>query len=221
MDYTDKPCNDDIRGKIMTRKFESKEIVIATHNQGKVKEISALLGPYVDTFISAGELGLPEPEENGATFRENAIIKARAAAAGSGKAALADDSGLAVTVLGGAPGVYSARWAGPEKDFQKAMQKVHEEMGDTQDRSAAFICVLALAWPDGHLEIFEGRVDGEIVWPPRGGNGFGYDPVFVAKGQKITFGEMDPTKKHEISHRADAFKKLVAACFTRKIAVGA
>lgn len=204
----------------MSRIFKENEIVIATHNQGKVKEIAALLGPYVGKFISAGELGLPEPEETGATFRENAIIKARAAAAGSGKVSLADDSGLAVTILGGAPGVYSARWAGPEKDFQKAMQKVHEEMGDTLDRSAAFVCVLALAWPDGHLEVFEGRVDGEIVWPPRGGNGFGYDPLFVAKGQNITFGEMDPAKKHLISHRADAFRKLVSACFARKIAVG-
>lgn len=205
----------------MSRIFKEKEIVIATHNQGKVKEIAALLGPYVEKFISAGELGLPEPEETGLTFRENAIIKARAAAAGSGKVALADDSGLAVTVLGGAPGVYSARWAGPEKDFQKAMQKVHEEVGESQDRSAAFKCVLAMAWPDGHLEVFEGRVDGEIVWPPRGGQGFGYDPIFMAKGKNMTFGEMDPDKKHEISHRADAFGKLVGACFAKKIAVGA
>ncbi len=188
--------------------FEDSELLIATHNPGKAREIADLLRPYVGRFYSAAELGLPEPEETGSTFEENAVLKARAAAENSGKVALADDSGLAVAALNGDPGIYSARWGGPEKDFDLAMQKVHEALGDAQDRSAAFICVLALAWPDGRIETFEGRVEGEIIWPQRGDKGFGYDPIFVPEGYEITFAEMEPTEKHQISHRAKAFEKL-------------
>ncbi len=191
----------------MNKKFESGELVLATHNPGKVREIADLLGSYVGKIYSAGELGLSEPEETGSTFEANAILKAKAAAQESGYVALADDSGLAVNALGGQPGIYSARWAGPEKDFQAAMQKVQDELDDSEDRSAAFICVLALALPDGHVETFEGRVEGTLTWPPRGDKGFGYDPIFVPNGYDITFGEMDPTEKHKISHRADAFQK--------------
>lgn len=184
------------------------ELVIASHNEGKVREIADLLRPYASRFYSAAQLGLDEPDETGMTFVDNAILKAKAAAMASGKVALADDSGLSVYALGGDPGIYSARWAGVPRDFNAAMQKVHEALGDAQDRSAAFICVLALAWPDGRTETFEGRVEGDIVWPPRGDKGFGYDPVFVAKGMSNTFAEIDPQQKHAISHRADAFEKL-------------
>lgn len=194
------------------RRFDGDELLIATHNPGKAREIAALLGPYVARFVTAGDLNLPEPEETGTTFTENAILKAQAAAQASGKVALADDSGLAVNALNGEPGIYSARWGGPEKDFDLAMRKVHEALGDAQDRSAAFICVLALGWPDGHSEVFEGRVEGQITWPARGGQGFGYDPIFVPRGYDITFAEMDPAKKHEVSHRARAFDLLVAGC---------
>lgn len=185
-----------------------KTLVIATHNQGKVREIAALVEGRFEAVKTAGELGLPEPEETGSTFAENALLKARAAAQGSGQMALADDSGLAVTALGGAPGIYSARWAGPDKDFLKAMNTLNESLAEFEDKSAAFVCALALVWPDGREEVFEGRVDGQIVWPPRGGNGFGYDPVFVPDGFGKTFAEMEPDYKHQISHRAKAFKKL-------------
>ena len=178
-----------------------------------MREISALLAPYVQDFTSAGDLGLAEPEEIGSTFIENAIIKAQAVAKESGEVALADDSGLAVTALGGDPGIYSARWAGPEKDFQKAMQQVHERLGDNSDRSAAFVCALALAWPDGHVETVEGRCEGRIIWPPRGEKGFGYDPVFVPDGHERTFAEMDIEEKQSFSHRARAFSALVTRCF--------
>lgn len=194
------------------RKFDGDELVVATHNKGKAREIAELLSPYVANFYTAGELDLPEPEETGSTFAENAILKAVAAAKGSGKPALADDSGLAVNALNGDPGIYSARWGGPEKDFNIAMKKVHEELGDAKDRSAYFVCTLALAWPDGHSEVFEGRVHGEIVWPMRGEKGFGYDPVFQANGYDITFAEMDPAEKQAISHRAQAFELLVQNC---------
>lgn len=202
----------------MSRKFTGSELVIATHNPGKVREIADLLGPYVSSFESAGALGLPEPEETGATFIENAKIKALAAAMASGKPALADDSGLSVKALGGDPGVYSARWAGPEKDFSLAMRKVEEALGDSADRSAAFLCALALAWPDGHVEVFEGRVSGCMIYPPRGEKGFGYDPVFVPDGYDVTFAEMEPAEKHRISHRAAAFARLVEACFSFRLA---
>lgn len=193
------------------------DLVIASHNEGKVEEISALLKPYAARFYSAADLDLEEPEETASTFVGNALLKARAAATASGKIALADDSGLSVNALNGDPGIYSARWAGEPRDFNKAMERVNEALGEEKDRSAAFICVLALAWPDGTVETFEGRVDGDIVWPPRGDQGFGYDPIFVAKGMSRTFAEIDPEDKHRISHRADAFRKLEARLVQRKI----
>ena len=197
----------------MTRRFEGGRLVVASHNPGKVREIDDLLQSYDAEPVSAGELGLPEPVEDGLTFVANAILKAESAATRSGLPALSDDSGLAVAALDGAPGIYSARWASPEKDFQYAMQRVQDEVGDAPDSNAQFICVLALAWPDGHVETFEGTVDGTLVWPPRGDRGFGYDPMFLPKGHDETFGEMDPAHKHAISHRAAAFRQLVAACF--------
>ncbi|MCB2102697.1 MAG: RdgB/HAM1 family non-canonical purine NTP pyrophosphatase [Rhodobacterales bacterium] len=200
------------------RRFDGDRLVIATHNAGKLREIDDLLAPFGVTVVSAGELGLPEPVEDGLTFAANAEIKARAAAEASGLPALADDSGLAVHALGGQPGIYSARWAGTGKDFGLAMEKVHTALGDATDRSAHFACALTLAWPgpagrDGDLETFEGTVHGTLVWPPRGDRGFGYDPMFVPDGHAVTFGEMNPADKHAMSHRADAFRKLVAACF--------
>jgi XTP/dITP diphosphohydrolase len=197
----------------MGRRFSGDTLVIASHNQGKVREIALLLGAYVAHFPSAGELGLPEPEETEATFIGNAELKAVAAAKGSGLPALADDSGLVVPALGGAPGIYSARWAGPEKDFALAMRRVRDELGDA-DRSAHFVCALSLAWPDGHVESCEGKVYGRLVFPPRGDRGFGYDPIFIPDGHAITFAEMDPDDKHRMSHRADAFAQLVARCFS-------
>lgn len=197
----------------MPRRFTGHDLLIASHNPGKVVEIRDLLRPWSVSVRSSAELGLPEPEETGTTFVANAEIKARDAALRSGLPALADDSGLAVTVLAGAPGIYSARWGGPAKDFAAAMARVHREMGDAADRSAHFVSALALAWPDGHCDTFEGRVDGTLVWPPRGTRGFGYDPMFVADGRTLTFGEMEPEEKHAISHRADAFAKLIAGCF--------
>ena len=195
------------------RKFDGDTLVIASHNPGKVREIAALLGPYGVTVKSAAELDLPEPEETGTTFAANAELKASAAARASGVAALADDSGLVVTALKGEPGIHSARWAGPEKDFGVAMRKVEDELKGKDDRSAHFTCALALCWPDGHMETFEGFVHGTLIWPPRGIQGFGYDPVFQAQGHDVTFGEMGAEEKHRISHRADAFRKLVDACF--------
>jgi XTP/dITP diphosphohydrolase len=207
----------------MTRRLGSETLVIATHNAGKLKEISALLAPYGVNCISAGSLGLPEPAETGTTFVENSLIKARAAAKGAGLPALADDSGLSVTALGGRPGVYTADWAErqwfegePGRDWYMAMGKVEGLLcgqGADVDRSAWFSCVLALAWPDGDSAVYEGRVDGSLVWPPRGTMGFGYDPVFVPGGRNNTFAELDPEEKHRISHRADAFAKLVADQF--------
>lgn len=191
--------------------LRGQKLVIATHNPGKVVEIVALLEPLGLAITSAGDLNLPEPEETGATFTENAILKARAAAQASGLPSLADDSGLSVSALNGAPGIYSARWAGPTKDFKIAMRRVQDDLGDALDRSASFICVLALAWPDGKIHSFEGRADGQIVWPPRGDQGFGYDPIFVPAGHDVTFAEMEPARKHSMSHRARAFEKLLAA----------
>ena len=195
------------------RQFKGDRLVIATHNPGKVPEIAALLQGRVANFVTAGELGLAEPNETEITFVGNAKLKAFAAATASGLPALADDSGVEVTALGGAPGVYTARWAGPTKDFNMAMKRVHCELGDAADRSAAFVCVLALAWPDGHVETAEGRLEGEIVWPMRGTNGFGYDPVFVPKGETRTFAEMETVEKKAISHRTRAFENLVQLCF--------
>lgn len=193
------------------------KLVVASHNPGKVWEINQLIAPYGLDAVSAGELGLAEPEETAPTFSGNAKLKAVAAANGSGLPALADDSGLEVECLGGAPGIYSARWAGPGKDFGLAMRKVGEEVTARHGWSkpgprANFISVLCLAWPSGETQIFEGRVFGHLVWPPRGGNGFGYDPMFVADGETQTFGEMEPAQKYAISHRTRAFASFKAAC---------
>jgi XTP/dITP diphosphohydrolase len=199
------------------------KLVIATHNAGKLKEIAALLAPLGVECLSAGALGLPEPPETGKTFTENALIKAHAAAEASQLPALADDSGLCVDALGGRPGVYTADWAerqwfeGPSgRDWYMAMGKVEGmlcELGPATGRSAHFACVLAIAWPDGDSAVYEGRVEGALTWPPRGTLGFGYDPVFVPKGSALTFAELDPAEKHRISHRADAFARLVADQF--------
>jgi XTP/dITP diphosphohydrolase len=199
-------------------------VVIATHNEGKLKEMRELLAPFGLDVTSAGELGLAEPEETGQNFRENARIKAEAAAQAANLPAFADDSGLAVDALGGAPGIYSARWAGPNKDFSAAMQKVDfllRERGAVApaERRAHFVSALCLAWPDGHVEEFEARVDGTLVWPPRGSQGFGYDAMFLPDGHDRTFGEMSAEEKHGLpprgrglSHRARAFVKLAEAC---------
>ncbi len=200
-------------GETTIKRFTSDTLVIATHNAGKLKEFAHLFGDKIPNIISAGDLNLPEPDETGASFTDNAILKAQAAASASGHPALADDSGLAVTALNGAPGIYSARWAGDDKNFQAAMQRVQNELGDVADRSAAFICVLALAWPDGHVEIAEGRVDGEIVWPPRGKQGFGYDPIFTPQNSNKTFAEIDFVEKQQFSHRRRAFDALLKKCF--------
>ena len=196
----------------MPRRFVGDRLVIASHNPGKVEEIAALLAPFRINAVAARELGIPEPEETGATFEANAALKARAAAEASGLPALADDSGLVVPALGGAPGIYSARWAGEAKDFGAAMARVHRELGD-KERTALFVAILALASPNGDAELFRGEVEGSLVWPPRGDRGFGYDPMFVPAGGSLTFGEMDPTEKHKISHRARAFAKLVEGDF--------
>ena len=200
-------------------------LVIATHNPGKLAEMRELLAPYGIDATSAGELRLPEPDETGMTFRDNARIKAEAAVKATGLPAFADDSGLAVDALGGEPGIYSARWAGPKKDFHFAMltidHKLRERAANTpEQRKASFVSALCVAWPDGHTEDFEARVDGTLVWPPRGDKGFGYDPMFLPNGQTRTFGEMPSEEKHGLpphgkglSHRARAFMKLAEACF--------
>ena len=197
------------------RKLKPGRLVIASHNPGKVREIGALLDGHGLDVVSAGKLDLPEPEETGTTFVMNAELKARAAADLSGLPALADDSGLCVDALGGDPGIFSARWGGEERDFGRAMQLVEDKLRETPDapRDAHFICALALAWPDGHVEWFEGRVDGCIVWPPRGDKGHGYDPIFQPLGYDKTFAEIDPAVKNAISHRADAFRQLTDAVF--------
>ncbi|MEX0758150.1 MAG: RdgB/HAM1 family non-canonical purine NTP pyrophosphatase [Tistlia sp.] len=192
----------------MQQKSLDDRIVIASHNPGKVREIAELLQPFGLTVVRADSLGLPEPEETGLTFAANAELKAIAAAVGAGLPALADDSGLVVPALGGAPGVYSARWAGPGKDFGEAMERVRRELGEAADPAASFVCALALAWPDGSCEVFEGRIDGTLVFPARGERGFGYDPIFRPEGERETFGEMEPGRKHAMSHRARAFEQL-------------
>jgi XTP/dITP diphosphohydrolase len=202
----------------------SGRLVIATHNPGKLAEMRELLAPYGIDAISAGELGLPEPDETGMSFRDNARIKAQAAAKAAGLPAFADDSGLVVDALGGEPGIYSARWAGPDKDFFCAMKMIDDKLRDrgatTPDqRKAHFVSALCVAWPDGHVEDFEARVDGTLVWPPRGDKGFGYDPMFLPDGYTRTFGEMSSEEKHGLpprglglSHRARAFVMLAEAC---------
>jgi XTP/dITP diphosphohydrolase len=217
----------------MSRRLQPGKLVIASHNAGKIREIAALLGPYGIEPISAADLDLPEPEETGNSFADNAELKARTAADLSGLPALSDDSGLCVDALDGKPGIHSARWAEPstatpqlspdgepgeakvERDFGYGMQRIEEELqalGPDASRSAHFVCALSVCWPeDGQCETFEGRVDGTLVWPPRGERGFGYDPMFQPVGYEQTFGEIDPTQKHAMSHRADAFHKLIAA----------
>ncbi|MEM1131562.1 MAG: RdgB/HAM1 family non-canonical purine NTP pyrophosphatase [Pseudomonadota bacterium] len=208
------------------RKLEPGRLIIATHNKGKLAEIDGLLGPYGMQTEAAGDLGLPEPEETGTTFAENALLKARAACEATGCVALADDSGLCVAALDGAPGVYTADWSekqwfeaealgGKGRDWYLAMGKVEgklAEQGPDADRSAYFVSTLALVWPDGHHELFEGRAYGTLTWPPRGTLGFGYDPVFVPNGETQTYAELGPEHKMEHDHRADAFTKLKAAC---------
>lgn len=222
--------SDDFGQEQAIRKLAPGRLVIASHNAGKVREIGALLAPYGIETVSAAALDLPEPEETGITFIANAELKAMQAADLSGLPALADDSGLCADALNGDPGIFSARWAlgdpglpgvAPEqgaegRDFGLAMRRLWnaiEAKGPDAGHGAHFVCVLALAWPDGHVEAFEGRVDGMLVWPPRGNQGFGYDPMFVPLGHEISFGEMEPEKKHAMSHRADAFAKLVASVF--------
>jgi XTP/dITP diphosphohydrolase len=203
----------------LARRFTEPRLVLASHNPGKLAELQALLAPHGVAITSSRELGLPEPSETGLTFAANARLKAQAAAQASGLPALADDSGLEAHGLGGAPGVHSARWAGPERDFAKAMARVRDELGrrfggfERADRSAAFVAVLCLAWPDGHEELAEGRVAGELVDPPRGSGGFGYDPMFAPEGETRTFGEMAPADKQRLSHRARALRRLLAMCF--------
>ena len=199
------------------RLHQSERLVVASHNAGKVREIYDLVMPYGLSVVAAADLQLPEPDETGSTFQENAELKALSATRIAGLPALADNSGIEVEVLDGAPGIYSARWAGPDKDFKLAMQWVADEVRERggwvpPGPRANFTAVLCLAWPDGATEAFEGKVYGHLVWPPRGTRGFGYDPMFVADGQTLTFGEMEPAAKHAISHRAHAFDKFVAAC---------
>ena len=198
----------------MARKLaRGAKLVLASHNKGKLREIADLLRPHAVEIASAGDLGLPEPEDTEPDFAGNARLKALAAAQASGLPALADDSGFCVAALNGAPGVLSARWAGPAKDFVAAMDRVRQAVGSGEDKRAWFVCVLCLAWPDGHTESFLGRVDGQIAWPPRGTRGFGYDPMFVPAGASLTYGETDPDEKHATSHRARAFAQLLASCF--------
>jgi XTP/dITP diphosphohydrolase len=202
----------------VTRAFRDTKLVVASHNSGKVREIGDLMRPFGVETVSAAELDLPEPKETETTFEGNARLKALAAARASGLPALADDSGLAVDALGGDPGIYSARWAETfqGRNFGHAMKSVWEKLEALEapePRRAHFVCALTLAWPDGHDETFLGTCEGRIVWPPRGDKGFGYDPVFIPEGHEITFGEMEPRRKHAMSHRADAFRQLVATCF--------
>lgn len=202
----------------MTRKFEGDTLLVATHNKGKLEEITDLLKPYGITVIGAAEKGLPEPEETGTTFVENARIKAHAAAKATGLPALSDDSGIAIDALDGAPGVYTADWAetGSGRDFVMAMEKAHKALldsGKPEPWTARFCCTLVLAYPDGSDDVFPGEMPGRVVWPMRGDQGHGYDPIFQPDGYDITFGEMDRWEKNRISHRADAFKKFVTGCF--------
>ena len=204
----------------MARRFEGDRLIVASHNAGKVREIGELLAPFNVQTVSAGELGLPVPDETETTFEGNAAIKALAAASASNAPALSDDSGLSIDALGGEPGVYAADWAETPtgRDFGLAMRKVHDRLLEAQAAepwTARFSCALCLAWPDGHTETFLGHVEGRIVWPPRGDRGFGYDPIFVRDGETETFGEIEPARKHADSHRAKAFQSLIGACFAR------
>ncbi len=197
----------------MARRLPSgARLVLASHNPGKLAEIATLIAPFGVQAVAAGDLGLSEPMEDAPDFVGNARIKALEAARGSGLPALADDSGFCLAALGGAPGVHSARWAAPDRNFGPAMARANTMLGDAADRRAWFVAVLCLAWPDGHTDSFVGRVDGTAVWPPRGEKGFGYDPIFQPAGSSRTFGEMDAEEKHGLSHRARAFAQLQAAC---------
>jgi XTP/dITP diphosphohydrolase len=200
----------------VSRRLVPGKLVIASHNKGKIPEIAALMAPYGMELVSAADLDVPEPDETGTSFAANAELKARFSADLTGLPALADDSGLCVDALDGDPGIFSARWAGEPRDFGRAMELVQanlEKKGPEAGRDAHFVCALSICWPDGHVVTVEGRVDGHLVWPPRGDRGFGYDPMFQPTGHDISFGEMDPDAKHAMSHRADAFRKLVAAVF--------
>ena len=197
----------------MRRLSPGGRLVLATHNPGKVRELAEMLRPHGVEVVSAGALGLGEPVEDAPDFVGNARLKALAAARASGLTALADDSGFSAAALGGAPGVVSARWAGPGKDFAAAMARVHREMAGHADRRAWFTCALSLAWPDGATATFLGRVEGTVAWPPRGDRGFGYDPMFMGLGNSETYGEMDPARKHATSHRARAMAQLLLSCF--------
>jgi XTP/dITP diphosphohydrolase len=199
------------------RLVRGTKLVVASHNAGKVREINALIAPFGLEAVSAGALGLSEPDETGTMFASNARLKSRAAAQASGLPALADDSGLCVDALDGAPGIFSARWGGDKKDFNVAMERVQRELqvrGATlpSDRTAHFVSALSLSWPDGEDQIFEGRAFGEVIWPPRGTLGFGYDPMFLPDGEHLTFGELAAAAKDKISHRARAFEKFMKAC---------
>lgn len=197
----------------MHRRFAGSRLVVASHNAGKVREIRDLLAPFKADVISASELHLPEPEETALTFIGNAELKAHAAATGANLPALADDSGLVIDALDGAPGIYSARWAGPTKDFAVAFERIQRATTGKTNTRAHFVCALSLAWPDGHVESFEGKISGHLTFPPRGDKGFGYDPIFITDGFEVTFAQMEPHEKYAISHRADAFRQLVAAAF--------
>ena len=199
----------------MPRQFTEKHLVVASHNRGKVAEITDLLAPYPLKIISIAELGLPAPEETGKTFIDNALIKAQAAVEGCGLPCLADDSGISVEALCGEPGIFSARWAGPDRNFNLAMTTVNEKLGNKTNRRAYFVSALTLAWSDGYSESFEGRIYGTIIWPPRGSSGFGYDPMFMPDGYNKTFGEIPYDEKQRISHRAMAFEKLINGCFQK------
>lgn len=202
----------------MPRRFEGERLVVASHNAGKVREIGVMLAPFGVQTVSAGELGLPVPDETETTYQGNAAIKALAAARAADLPALSDDSGISIDALGGEPGVYAADWAETPngRDFGLAMRKVHERLTSCaapEPWTARFTCALCLAWPDGHTETFLGHVEGRVVWPPRGEQGFGYDPIFIRDGEEMTFGEMEPERKHADNHREKAFKQLVAGCF--------
>jgi len=198
----------------MVRKFAEKKLVLATHNKGKLAEFRDMMNLPGVELVGAGDLNILEPVEDGTTFFENCMIKAKAVSAASGLPCMADDSGLCVAALDGAPGVYSADWAGTPRDFKVAMQRVQDEVGDATDRSAAFVSTLILCWPDGQYETAEGRIEGTLVWPPRGTQGFGYDPMFLPEGERKTFGEMTLEEKKSFSHRARAWAALKVKAFS-------
>lgn len=195
------------------RLFTDPVLVIATRNQGKIKEMQALLSPYVEEIKSTADFDVPDIAETGETFLENASLKAKQTALATGLPALADDSGLMIPALGGRPGIHTADWAGPDRNYERAMQRVNLELGANPNRKASFVCALALAWPDGHVETVAGEAQGRLIWPPRGDKGFGYDPIFIPEGADDTFAEMKLVQKQRLSHRSAAFQRLVMRCF--------